>query len=81
MTSLAPTEMGLLEDLNRLLADPKLYAQFPDLALNPLERPRLGPLFTERREMPAAKDYPEGLGPYQTLRVNRLILDAVLNND
>jgi len=81
MNRLASTEANLLEGLNGLLDKPKLYTQFPDLTLKPLERPRLGPLFMERRELPAAKDYPDGLGPYQPIRVNRLILDAVLNND
>ena len=31
--------------------------------------------------MPAPMDYPNGLGHYQRLRVNRLIIDAVIDND
>ena len=50
------------------------------LALENLERPKLGPLATEERVMPELKDYPDGLAQYQRIRVNRLIMEAIIQD-
>lgn len=70
----------LRESINKLLQDANLFKQFQGLELKHLVREELGPLFTELRILPNPEDYPTGLGSYQCIRVNRLILSAIVNN-
>jgi hypothetical protein len=60
--------------------EPNFYRSFTGLALENLERPKLGPLATEERAMPGLKDYPDGLAQYQRVRVNRLIMEAIIQD-
>ena len=65
--------------LNRLLNDAKLFEKFAGLELTNLVRPSLGDLFTEVRSLPLQGDYPHGLRRYQRIRVNRLIIESVVD--
>jgi len=69
-------EMGL----DDLLNEPNFYRSFTGLALENLERSKLGPLATEERVMPGLKGYPAGLAQYQRIRVNRLIIEAIIQD-
>ena len=44
----------------------------------PSPRPELGFLGLEKRRLPHKADYPDGLYPYQAMRVNRLIMETIL---
>ena len=66
--------------LDELLNEPKFYRSFIGLELENLEHPKLGPLATEERVMPGLKDYPDGLAQYQRIRVNRLIMEAIIQD-
>lgn len=72
--------MNALARMNHLLLDAQLFKRFPGLALHDLTRPGLGDLFTEHRALPKPEKYLEGLGVFQRIRVNRLILSAVVND-
>ena len=62
--------------LNGLLSDPTMYQSFsPNVELHDLHRTPLGALGFEARQMPSV-DGP--LFPFQTIRVNRLIIEAVI---
>jgi hypothetical protein len=65
--------------LNRLLDDAKLFEKFSGLELTNLVRPSLGDLFTEVRSLPLQDHYPHGLRRYQRIRVNRLIIESVVD--
>jgi hypothetical protein len=65
--------------LNRLLDDAKLYEKFSGLELANLVRPSLGDLFTEVRSLPLQDHYPHGLRRYQRIRVNRIIVESVVD--
>lgn len=71
----------IVEKLNSLLDDDKFYQKFEGLQLNSLVRPKLGDLFTEARMLPNPKYYPHGLKTHQKIRVNRLIIEAVVDDD
>jgi hypothetical protein len=65
--------------LNSLLGDAKFYEKFSGLELANLVRPSLGDLFTEDRSLPLQDNYPHGLRRYQRIRVNRLIIETVVD--
>ena len=65
--------------LNSLLNDAKFYEKFSDLELANLVRPSLGDLFTEVRSLPLQGHYPHGLRRHQRIRVNRLIIESVVD--
>jgi len=68
------------EKLNFLLTDGRLYERFQGLALENLIRPELGDLFTEYRRLPVTSSYPDGLGTHQRVRVNRLIIERIVDD-
>ena len=65
--------------LHSLLNDAKFYEKFSGLELANLVRPSLGDLFTEDRSLPLQDHYPHGLRRYQRIRVNRLIIESVVD--
>ena len=69
---------SLTEALNRLLVQDRIYERFAGLELVDLIRPRAGDLFTEFRDLPQPGDFPKGLGKYQRIRVNRLIIERII---
>jgi hypothetical protein len=71
--------VSLTGRLNRLLDDAKFYEKFSGLELANLVRPSLGDLFTEDRSLPLQDHYPHGLRRYQRIRVNRLIIESVVD--
>ncbi|MBT5442145.1 MAG: hypothetical protein HN556_21245 [Gammaproteobacteria bacterium] len=77
---LPESDQDIEKGLDDLLNEPNFYRSFIGLALENLERPKLGPLATEERVMPGIKDYPDGLAQYQRIRVNRLIMEAVIQD-
>ena len=72
--------IGVLEKLNGLLSSDQFYENFSDHELSNLTRPRLGSLFTEFRMLPNLEEYPFGLRTYQRIRVNRLIVESVIDD-
>ena len=75
----SPNATRLAIYLNRLLNDNTFYKRFrPNVELHDLHRPELGALGFEKREMPA-EDGP--LLPYQTIRVNRLIIESIVPSE
>lgn len=70
---------SITERLNSLLNDAKFYEKFSGLKLTNLVRPSLGDLFTEDRSLPLQGHYPLGLRRYQRIRVNRLIIESVVD--
>lgn len=71
---------SITEKLNKLLDEPKLYADFAQVELTNLERPKLGGLFSEHRDLPRSPSYPLGLRPFQRKRINRLIIESLVEN-
>ena len=67
--------------VNLMLAERQLFKRYATLELINLHRPALGHLFSEARSMPAIDRYPEGLLPFQSHRVNRLIIEAIVADD
>ena len=72
---------SVVEKLNHILSDAHFYKDFEGLRLVNLTRPNLGDLFTEYRSLPDPAHYPKGLGFYQRIRVNRLIIEAILEDE
>lgn len=78
---LESTNAGALRHgLNGLLQQSKLYQHFNGLQLIDLTRPTRGDLFTEYRQMPLSEDFPQGLNRFQRIRVNRLIIERIVDN-
>jgi hypothetical protein len=71
----------MLEKLNSLLDDAEFYEKFEGLQLASLVRPKLGSLFTEARILPHSKYYPNGLREHQRIRINRLIVEAIVEDE
>ncbi|MFT4728838.1 MAG: hypothetical protein ACI9UN_003351 [Granulosicoccus sp.] len=71
----------ILEKLNSLLDDAAFYEKFEGLQLANLVRPKLGDLFTEARILPHSKYYPNGLREHQRIRINRLIVEAIVEDE
>ncbi len=75
-TCLADTDFSA-SALNHLLYDHEFAASFAGLNLTSLVRPELGELFTEYRLLPSGR---QKLRRYQTKRVNRLIIEAIVQD-
>ncbi len=69
---------SITEKLNNLLDEPNFYADFEQLEVTNLERPKLGELFSEHRDMPRSHSYPLGLRCFQRKRINRLIIEGLV---
>jgi len=80
LAHLPESDQDIEKGFDDLLNEPNFYRSFIGLALENLERPKLGPLATEERVMPGLKDYPDGLAQYQRIRVNRLIMEAIIQD-
>lgn len=71
---------SIIEQLNRLLGDATLYEKFEGLELDNFVRTKLGELFTEYRALPIRRDFPLGLQQYQRRRINRLIIERIVDS-
>lgn len=71
---------SIAEQLNSLLDEANFYEGFGPFKLNNLERPELGELFTEYRSLPRSSDYPLGLSQFQRKRINRLIIERLVDD-
>ena len=71
----------IVEKLNSLLDDGSFYEMFKGLRLTNLVRPKLGDLFTEARVLPNRKDYPNGLNVHQRIRINRLVIERIVEDE
>lgn len=69
-----------VKGLNSLLPDRHLFKRFqPLLDLHDLVRDSKRPIGIEKRAIPRAEVYPFGLRRFQSIRVNRLILESLLS--
>ncbi|MGK0474097.1 MAG: hypothetical protein ACJAR0_004597 [Candidatus Azotimanducaceae bacterium] len=71
---------SMLSRLNNLLDDGDLFKDFPRIQFDNLVRPDFGEIFTELREIPSASQYPNGLRRFQRIRVNRLIIESIVQD-
>ena len=71
---------SVLSRLNKLLDNGNLFKDFQGIKFDNLTRPELGQLFTERRVIPSASQYPNGLRRFQRIRVNRLIIESIVHD-
>jgi hypothetical protein len=71
---------SILGRLNKVLVDGDFFKHFPQIELDNLVRPDLGDLFTEQRDIPSALPYPDGLRRFQRMRVNRLIIESIVQD-
>lgn len=72
---------SITEQLNNVLKEEKFYEDFEKLDLANLTRPQLGYSFTEHRALPRSQDYPSGLGQYQRKRINRLVIERIVDDE
>jgi len=83
LTQKAPDSDNMANMLNFILDDRRFYEPFErPLDLYDLDRsaqrPELGLLGLEKRKIPKARDYPNGLRRFQAQRINRLIVEAIV---
>ncbi|MDG1206610.1 MAG: hypothetical protein P8N51_14670 [Pseudomonadales bacterium] len=78
--SASVADRSIRQGLNDLLRQSRFYEYFKGLELFDLTRPALGAFFTEFRQLPLSKDYPQGLNGYHRIRVNRLIIERIIDN-
>lgn len=77
----AASGRSITEQLNNLLNESRFYEDFETIELASLVRPQLGDLFTEHRALPRSQDYPSGLNKYQRKRINRLVIERIVDDD
>jgi hypothetical protein len=67
--------------LDTLLDEPMFFKKFTGLDLVNLDRPELGRLFGEIRVLPRDEEYPKGLRRFQRVRINRLVMESIIQDD